>query len=137
MAEKIGEISTGEPIIEYKDVNFFRPDGKLLYSYTKEEVLADGWTMPAQPDWTIEWDVSSGQTSIEMDKDGWNWSLAKVLQCVNAQGVCNIAGDYTPTDGKTHMLVDVTDTLRPGFSLYYKQSVARGVIVDWGDGTQT
>lgn len=51
--------------------------------------------------------------------------------------MCNIAGDYTPTDGKTHILVDVTDTLRPDFSIYYKQSVANGVVVDWGDGTQT
>lgn len=139
MPGKIGEIQTGG--IEEKDVNFWRPDGVLLYSYTADEVLADGWDMPDLPEWTIEWDVGVNgimtTDQIPMARDGWNWSKSALIDNVRAQGSVDVAGDYHAVDGKTHILVDNRDFARRDFALRYNQTSAAQALVDWGDGEIT
>lgn len=38
-------------------------------------------------------------------------------------------------DGKTHLWIKVDDLAWPSVDLYFKQSPANGIMVDWGDGT--
>ena len=38
-------------------------------------------------------------------------------------------------DGKTHLWIKVDDLAWPSVNLYFKQSPANGIMVDWGDGT--
>ena len=46
-------------------------------------------------------------------------------------------GDPYPVrnDGKTHLWIKVDDLAWPSVDLYFKQSSANGIMVDWGDGT--
>lgn len=38
-------------------------------------------------------------------------------------------------DGKTHLWIKVDDLVWPSVNLYFKQSTANGIMIDWGDGT--
>ena len=92
MASKIGEIqSGGQEIVHEKNLNLWRPDGTLLYSYTKDEVLDDGWDLPDIPDWTIEWQVGNADDGYTVDEipmtaQEWNWSKSKIVEM---RGLCD------------------------------------------------
>lgn len=98
-----------------KDVNFYRYDGRRLFSYTREEIQAMS-ELPTYPD-------EDGITFVR-----WNWTLAQ-LKAHN--GRMNV-GAYCVASGNTSIL-----TVEIPFDYevcLYLQSASGGTI-DWGDGT--
>lgn len=69
---------------------------------------------------------------------GWNWQLNKAKEYVSAYGILSIGATYIPADGNTHVFVNIPeDRTNYTITLYFKQSVSYGVIVDWGDESPT
>ena len=116
--QAIGAIPAPPP--PAKDVNFCDYDGTIVDVYTAEEFLALD-SMPACP-------AHQGLTS-----QGWNWSLAAAKAYVTANGSLEIGATYITEDGKTRFYVDMTETKRLKVQLFFSQTVAHGVSVDWGD----
>ena len=104
--------------VEPKDYNFYDYDGTLLYSYTEAE-LASLAALPVLP-------KHEGLTC-----QGWNWTLDEL----KAEGKeTDVGAIYTTDDGATRLYI--TTHFEPHtVSLYYIQSVAGAVSVDWGDGS--
>ena len=50
-------------------------------------------------------------------------------------GACNIGCMYTTDDGKTRITLTIQDAKYSNIPLVFKQTVANGVQVDWGDGS--
>ena len=109
--------------VQPKDVNFYDYDGTILYSYTKNEFLALA-ELPALPS-------HSGLIC-----EGWNWTLADAKDYVTQYGIQEIGATYTTDDGKTRLYITVPK-YRQDVPLYFQQSVANGVVIDWGDGSAT
>lgn len=105
-----------------KDVNFYDYDGQIVYAYTKSEFLRLT-ELPANP-------AHDGLTA-----QGWNWTLAAAQAYVAAYGSCEIGQTYITDDGKTRLYIDIAETERYSISINYTQTVAQGVTVDWGDGS--
>ena len=119
-------VSVGGGVVE-KDVNFIDYDGTLLYSYTAVEAQALS-ALPSNPSHT-------GLTA-----QGWNWTLAQIkTQLTNyPNSIVWVGQMYKTSDGKTRIYIDIpADANSYSFTVYFKQSVARGVTVDWGDGSAT
>lgn len=119
LATEIATIpSGGGATVKEKDINFYDYDGTLVDSWTLAE-LPNKTTLPANPSHT-------GLTA-----QGWNWTLAD-LKTENAK--MNVGQMYIPTDGKTHLFVEVdADHLMPNLAIGLNGTA----IVDWGDGTAT
>ncbi|MCF2660651.1 leucine-rich repeat domain-containing protein [Pseudoflavonifractor phocaeensis] len=49
----------------------------------------------------------------------------------------NVGAMYITDDGKTRLHIRVWDTARSHVPLYFSQTVANGVTIDWGDGSAT
>lgn len=112
----------GENIrVEEKDVNFYDYNGNLLHSYTIEEVA----TLTALP----ELPEHEGLIC-----QGWNYSLDDVK---GATGLMNVGAIYTTDDGTTRVHIEVTSENSVSFTFYWKQTIANGVVVNWGDGSST
>ena len=109
--------------VQPKDVNFYDYDGTILYSYTKNEFLALA-ELPALPS-------HSGLIC-----EGWNWTLADAKDYVTQYGIQEIGATYITDDGKTRLYITVPK-YRQDVPLYFQQSVANGVVIDWGDGSAT
>lgn len=125
LATTIGTISTGGGgggPVESKDVDFIDYDGTLLYSYTAAE-FAQLSSLPANPSHT-------GLTA-----QGWNWSLSDAKTHVAASKKLIIGQLYVTNDGKTRLYINIADTARMTVPLYWNQSVANGVTIDWGDNS--
>lgn len=116
--------SGGGTEVEEKDVNFYDYDGKLLYSYTKDEFLALE-EMPANP------------THTGLTAQGWNWDLTSAKNYAT-----NYVGDdfeiklvigqnYVTDDNKTRLYITLEERRTP----YLGFAVNGSVIVNWGDGT--
>ncbi len=114
-----GEIPSATP----KDVNFYDYDGKLLYSYTLAEAQSLA-ALPAAPDHSSD--------TIPLTFQGWNYTLAQVNALTDK---CNIGATYIPTDGKTHLTINIAEPGRMTVPLYFSQTVSNGVTIDWGDGS--
>jgi len=116
---------------EEKDVNFYDYDGTRVYSYTKADFLALN-AMPANPD-------HSGD-DIPLTSQGWNWSLADAKTYVTSFTKLNIGQTYTPTDEKTHIVIEIPQGVPSAQLTYYVRctpTVATGVTIDWDDGNTT
>lgn len=123
LATTIETISTGGGgggQVESKDVDFIDYDGTLLYSYTAAE-FAQLSSLPANPS-------HDGLTA-----QGWNWSLNNAKTHVAASKKLVIGQLYVTNDGKTRLYINIADTARMTVPLYWNQSVANGVTIDWGD----
>lgn len=107
--------------VQPKDVNFYDYDGSIVHSYTKKEFLLLD-EMPGNPQ-------HEGLTA-----QGWNWTLAGAKAYVQKYGVCEIGQSYVTDDGKTRLYIDIAETERLAISLRFTQSMASGVVIDWGDG---
>ena len=123
MSDAILEIKTssgtGEVADSSKPIRFYDPYGDLLYSYTLEEflVLED---LPPLP----EYDGLICQ--------GWNWMREKIL-AIN--GEVDIGSLFITDDGATRIYVElIEEALNP--KIGFEQSMAHGVAVDWGDGSE-
>lgn len=132
MPDAIENISGGvEPALE-NDVNFWHPDGRLLYSYSANEVLSADWHLPDVPQWTEKWRTTSGVDEIEMVSQGWNCTESFVKTMARDIGGVDVGATYTPADGKLHILLDLTDD----WSLENSMNVScqeKNITFEWGD----
>jgi hypothetical protein len=103
------------------DVNFYDYDGTLLYAYTAEEAQELN-ELPELPE-------HNGLTS-----QGWSRDLATIK--ANNQ-VSNIGATYITDDGKTRLHLKIVAEGILDVPLYFRQTVANGVTIDWGDGSNT
>lgn len=113
-----------EPTIH--GVNYYDYNGDLLYVYTPQEFLALS-AHPSQP-------AHAGLVA-----DGWNWELADAQDFIENTCDClNIGAHYITDTGDTRIYITIPED-DEGFTywrgLYYRQTVAAGLTVDWGDGT--
>ena len=106
------------------DVIFYDYDGTRLYSYSAAEFAALS-SMPANPS-------HSGLTA-----QGWNWTLADAKTYVASYGKLNIGQMYVTDDGKTRLYITIAAKGRMTVPLYFSQTVANGVTIDWGDESVT
>ena len=107
-----------------KAVNFRDCDGTILHSYTKDEFLALT-ELPPLP-------TREGLICQE-----WNWDFADAVEYVTEYGVLEVGATYVTDDGKTRLYITIATTGRMDVPLYFNQSVANGVTIDWGDGSAT
>ena len=108
------------------DVNFYDYDGTLLYSYTIAE--ANLLTELPQP-----------PTHDGLTFQGWNYSLESVKTATRRM---DVGATYITSDVKTRLYISVPANSEPGLPpprnqvpLYFQQTVANGVTIDWGDGS--
>ena len=127
MANNILDIQTGGGTsASPSDVNFYDYDGTLLYSYTIAE--ANTLTELPQP-----------PTHDGLTFQGWNYSLEAVLSTTRRM---DIVATYITSDGKTRLYITVPANSELGLPpprnqvpIYFQQTVANGVTIDWGDGS--
>ena len=118
-----GGESTGGAVAK-SDVNFYDCDGTLLHSYTKSAFLA----LSALPDLP---------TRAGLTCQGWNYTLEDAQEYVTSYGVLDIGATYITDDGKTRLYIKIAAEGRMTVPLYFSQTVANGVTIDWGDGSAT
>ena len=123
MPTEIASIQTGgsSTPVSVNDVTFYDYDGTVVASYSLEEAQA----LTALPD---------GPTHAGLTFQGWNWSLADVNALTRPM---NIGAMYITDDGKTRLYIRIADKARSTVPLYFFQTVANGVTIDWGDGSAT
>lgn len=115
---KANNEGNNEKLIE-KDINFFDYDGTLLHSYTLEEVQTLS-SLPQLPE------------HEGLICQGWNWDLNDI-KSVNQE--LDIGPMYITDDGKTRLYIEIEQPSGLNVTLSFYQSVANGVTIDWGDGT--
>ena len=104
-----------------KDINFYDYDGVLLESWT----LAELQTKTALPDYP---------THAGLISQGWNWTL-EALKTTNRR--MNVGATYVTDDGSTRLYITIDVLGRTTIPLYFSQTVANDVVIDWGDGSAT
>lgn len=114
----------GAVAVSPKAVNFRDYDGTILHSYTKDEFLALT-ELPPLP-------TREGLICQE-----WNWDFADAVEYVTEYGVLEVGATYITDDGKTRLYITIAAEGRMDVPLYFSQTVANGVTVDWGDGSAT
>ena len=119
---KGGGGSSAVPSSSVSDVNFLDYDGTILHSYTKEQFLALS-AMPELP------------TRAGLICQGWNWTLNDAKEYVTDYGMLNIGTMYVTDDGDTRLYIRIATEGRMDVPLYWIQTVANGVSIDWGDGS--
>ena len=106
-----------------KAVNFRDYNGAILYSYNKADFLA-----------LTELPVLPSQHGLICQ--GWNYNLEDAQNYVRKYGILEIGATYVTDDGKTRLYISVLKG-RQDIPLYISQTVANGVVIDWGDGSAT
>ena len=128
----IGNIQTGgggRPEANENDVVLIDFDGRILYSYTAAE-FANLSELPTIP--VLKYPF--------LQQDGWNWTLSDAKTYVAKYKGLVIGAQYTTTDGKDHVYVDVPKSANDNYFYLTVACVNAGsgdgtVTVDWGDGT--
>ena len=124
---EIASIETGGGAVvaaSANDVNFRDYDGTILHSYTKDEFLALS-ALPNLP-------TREGLICQE-----WNWSFEDAQEYVAEYGRLEVGATYITDDGKTRLYIRIAEIGRMDVPLYFSQTVANGVTIDWGDGSAT
>ena len=118
---EIASIEEGGGVVVENDVNFRDYDGTLLHSYTKDEflALAELPPLPSQPGLVCQ---------------GWNYTFEDARDFVGNYGKINIGATYITDDGKTRLYISVLKG-RQDVPLVISQTIANGVIINWGDGS--
>jgi hypothetical protein len=106
------------------DVTFYDYDGTIIHSFSKDEFIALG-EMPPLP-------TRKGLICQE-----WNWPYEDAVKCVVEFGEINIGAVYITDDGKTRLYIRIDSKEHLNVPIYFDQTVANGVTVDWGDGSAT
>ena len=114
----------GAVAVSPKAANFRDYDGTILHSYTKDEFLALN-ELPPLP------------TREGLICQGWNWDYADAVEYVTEYGVLEVGATYITDDGKTRLYITIEAEGRMDVPLYFSQTVANGVTIDWGDGSAT
>ena len=109
----------GSASVTMKGVNFYDYDGTLVASYT----IAEAQALTTLPD---------GPTHAGLTFQGWNWTLEKIKALTRPM---NVGAMYITDDGKTRLNIRVWDRVRASVPLFFSQTVASGVSIDWGDGS--
>ena len=123
-AEKIMSIPQERRTPDKKsDVTFYDYDGIVLHSYTKEAFLALA-EMPELP------------TRVGLICQGWNYELEDARAYVEEYGVLDVGATYITDDGKTRLYITIAAKGRMKVPIYFMQTEANGVVVDWGDGSE-
>jgi hypothetical protein len=126
-ADAIANLPSGggdpNPTAEKNAVTFYDYDGTIRYSYTAEEFLALA-EMPPLP-------TQKGLICQE-----WNWSIEDAKEYVAEYGVLDVGATYITDDGKTRLYIRA-DADKVSVPLYFSQTLANGVTIDWGDGSAT
>ena len=112
------------PTAEKNDVTFYDYDGTIRYSYTAEEFLALS-EMPPLP-------TQKGLICQE-----WNWPYEDAREYVAEYGILDVGATYITDDGKTRLYIRIAAEGRMDVPLYFQQTIANGVTIDWGDGSPT
>lgn len=121
-SNEIRNIQSGAaPVVEEKDICFYDYDGTLLFSYTIAEAQA-----------LTELPTPKGHEGLVFQ--GWNWDYEDVIALDYPM---DIGAMYITDDGKTRLYINVRTKVAMDVPLYFSQSVDRGVVIDWGDGTPT
>ena len=125
-SSEIASIPTGggSATTSKSSVNFYDYDGTLIHSYSKDEFLA----LSALPDLP---------TREGLTCQGWNYTLAKAKEYVTSYDILDIGATYITDDGKTRFYIKIAANGRMTVPLYFSQTVANGVTIDWGDGSAT
>lgn len=124
-SQKILDIETGgggSAEVETNDVNFYDYDGTCLHSYSAADFLTLT-ELPPLP-------TREGLVCQE-----WNWSYEDAISQVQEMGVCNVGATYITDDGKTRLYLTIEDNLSLDTTFTFGQTIASGVIVNWGDGS--
>lgn len=135
LSASIDTIPEREVEAPYNDVCFYRPDGLRLYSYTKDEVMADNFVMPELKQWDVVWDTVNGKDTIQMLPLRWNFTLEKIRLDLQQGGFCDIGGVYEPSDHCAHIKLVIDNDNRPQdfrLMLTRSQYVYR-LKIQWGD----
>ncbi len=111
--------NTGSGANTGPDVVFYDYDGTVLYSYSTADALALT-EMPELPE----------QDGLICQ--GWNWTLENMQAYVQKYEKCMIGANYITDDGKPRLYVNI-GVIDKDITLYFKQTVSDGVIVEWGD----
>jgi hypothetical protein len=104
-------------------VTFYDYDGVVLHSYSKDAFLALS-AMPELP------------TRTGLICQEWNWSFGDAKEYVGEYGKLNVGATYITDDGKTRLYISVPRG-RLSVPICFSQTVANGVTIDWGDGSDT
>ena len=128
-SSEIASISTGgggstSGAVSKSDVNFYDYDGTLVHSYTKYEFIV----LSALPDLP---------TREGLTCQGWNYTLAQAKNYVTVNSKIDIGAMYITDDGKTRLYIRIAAEGRMVVPLYFSQTAANGVTIDWGDGSAT
>lgn len=104
-------------------VKFIDYDGTVVYFAGRDEVLH----MKKLPDAPVH---------VDLTTQGWNWSLADIKAYMTKyhDAVMTVGQMYIPSDGKTHMILDVGPRLT--IPLMIQQTVSEGITINWGDGSE-
>lgn len=100
MSTAIMSIPTSAPVFNYvesKDVDFYRPDGERLASYTKDDVMNPSWQLPEQAEW-------NGYV-----KQGWNMTTDDIRNRLQHAGFCDVGATYMANDD-VEIHVELTDS---------------------------
>lgn len=113
------------PQIRYDEhaVRFFDYNGDLLHVFSISEIN-NLTNLPALPS-------HEGLTC-----QGWNWTLTDIKNTVAEYGKCDVGAIYTTNDGKTRLYVNISSKYRKNLPLRFHQTVANGVSINWGDGSE-
>lgn len=101
------------------DVRFLDYDGTVLYAYSLEQVqaLTGLPPLPAHDGLVCQ---------------GWNRTLESIQAL---QGPVTVGAMYITDDGATRLGIRIAVPGRMAVPLYIGQTVANGVSIDWGDGS--
>ena len=120
----ISAIQTGgggaAPSAKWNDVTFIDYDGTVLYSYT----LAEAQTLAELPELP---------THDGLVCQGWNWTL-DAIKALNRP--VTVGAMYITDDGATRLHIRIATVGRMAVQLRIGQTVANGVSIDWGDGSE-
>ena len=105
---------------KYNTHKFYNANGGLVEEWTLEETQSKT-ELP-----TLGSIPFSGWS---LDFDGWNWDLEQLKSATCGQ---NIGAMYRPSDGKTHIVVDIAPENL--YTILFVQML-EGFEIDWGDGT--
>ena len=118
---ELGSDGAVQKIASSNDVNFIDYDGTIIASYSAAN-FANLSALPSNP-------IHFGLTA-----QGWNWTLADAKAQVLLSGCLDIGQNYVTSDGKTRIYISLSEAKRLSPTLYWYQSTANGVEIDWGDG---
>lgn len=127
-SSEIASISTGgvdKPEISPNELTFYDYDGTILHSYTYDEFMGYGFLyFPSLP-------TSKGLICQRWNNAGLSFSAHREY------GHKASGATYITDDGKTRLYIRLLGELRTSVPLYFTQTVANGVTIDWGDGSAT